>query len=102
MMNRRDFSKLLIATGASALAPAACNSEGGAPAVSAQQATDQTCDLLLKGGTIVDPSQKLHAVMDVAVKGRKILAISKDFPPDKASLVFSVKNKIVTPGWVDL
>lgn len=101
MMNRRDFSKLLLATGASALAPG-CNSEGVTPAVSAQQATDQTCDLLIKGGTVVDPAQKLHAVMDIAVKGRKILAVSKDFPADRASLVFSAKNKIVTPGWVDL
>src|SRR5580704_792769 len=39
-------------------------------------------DLLIKGGTVIDPDQRLHAVLDVAVKNGKISQIARDIPPD--------------------
>jgi dihydroorotase len=60
------------------------------------------CDLLIMGGTVIDPSQNLHAKLDVAVREGKILEVSRDFPEDRAVNVLSAKDKIVTPGLVDL
>jgi dihydroorotase len=59
-------------------------------------------DLLIKGGTVIDPGQHLHAPLDVAVKNGKIAQVSRDIPPDAASRVVSAKNKLVTPGLIDL
>jgi dihydroorotase len=66
------------------------------------QDSHQECDLLIKGGTVIDPSQQLHAVLDVAVKDGKILGIFRDYPESRARRVVSAKDKIVTPGLIDL
>ena len=60
------------------------------------------CDLLIKGGMVIDPSQNLDAKLDVAVKEGEILKVTRDFPEDQAVNVLSAKDKIVTPGLVDL
>ena len=59
-------------------------------------------DLLIKGGTVVDPSQGLHAVRDVAVAGGRIEKIDRDLPVDGAARVIDASGKIVTPGLIDL
>src|ERR1700680_677089 len=38
-------------------------------------------DLLIKGGTVIDPDQHLHAVLDVAVKDGKISKVGPNIPP---------------------
>jgi dihydroorotase len=58
-------------------------------------------DLLLRGGTVVDPSQSLHAVRDVAVSGTKIAAIAESIP-GPAARTLDVRGKLVTPGLVDI
>jgi dihydroorotase len=74
----------------------------GNAAASPQQPANQTFDLLIEGGTIVDPSQKLHAPLDVAIKDGKIAEVSKDIPKDRALKIVSAKDKIVTPGFIDV
>jgi dihydroorotase len=69
---------------------------------STSQDTGRECDLVIKGGTVIDPSQHLHAVLDVAVKDGKILEVSRDFPEGRAAVVVSAKDRIVTPGFVDI
>lgn len=59
-------------------------------------------DLLIKGGTVIDPAQKLHAPLDVAVKDGRIAAVAENIPPDGSSRVISAKGWIVTPGFIDL
>ena len=59
-------------------------------------------DLLLKGGTTVDPSQKLHGVHDVAVTDGKIAEISASIEREEATKVINLAGKIVTPGIIDL
>jgi len=59
-------------------------------------------DLLLKGGTVVDPSQGYHQVADVAVLERKIVRIQENICEESAERVVSVDGKIITPGLVDL
>jgi dihydroorotase len=108
MFTRRDFSKLLLATGTAGLVTDSVRSAASNSGYSPQntnyedQHTARNCDLLIKGGTVVDPGQHFHATMDVAVRAGKILEVSKDIPESRAVKVISAKNKIVTPGFIDL
>jgi dihydroorotase len=60
------------------------------------------CDLLLKGGTVVDPANALHGTMDVAVGEGRIVAIASQLPHAAAGRVVDVRGSIVTAGLVDL
>ncbi|MCY4605105.1 MAG: amidohydrolase/deacetylase family metallohydrolase [Gemmatimonadetes bacterium] len=59
-------------------------------------------DLLLKGGTLVDPAQKLHAVQDVAFTDGKVAAVGADLPADQARQTLDVAGNVVAPGLIDL
>ena len=54
-------------------------------------------DLLLKGGTLVDPAQKLHAVQDVAFADGKVTAVGADLSADQARL-YGCQKEIFTLG----
>ena len=58
--------------------------------------------LLVKGGRVVDPSQDLDSVRDVAVSETKIVAVEPDIPAGQAAQVVDASGKIVTPGLIDL
>ena len=58
--------------------------------------------LLVKGGRVVDPSQDLDSVRDVAVSETKIVAVEPDIPAGQAAEVVDASGKIVTPGLIDL
>ena len=76
MLTRRQLSKLLIAS--PLLASSNIGPASASPVSSAQdmgQALSQSRDLLIKGGTVIDPSQNLHAPLDVAVKDGKLLRV---------------------------
>lgn len=57
-------------------------------------------DLLLRGGRVIDPSQALDAVQDVAFTDGKVAAIGADLGQDAKS-VRDVSGLIVTPGLID-
>ena len=59
-------------------------------------------DLLLKGGTIVDPSQDIHQKLDLAVTGDRISSLSPSIGATEATHVIDVEGKIVTPGLIDI
>jgi dihydroorotase len=59
-------------------------------------------DLILKGGHVVDPSQNLDGVMDVAFAGGKVAAVAANLKPEEAEITRSVAGKFVTPGLIDL
>src|SRR5918911_2473891 len=59
-------------------------------------------DLLLKGGTVVDPAGGLHGIHDIAVQDGKIARIAPTIPREEATRVHEVAGKIVTPGLIDL
>jgi len=103
MLTRRQFSKLLAGT--PLLASGRLAEAAAAPAAPAQdmsQAMSQSRDLLIKGGTVIDPSQNLHAVLDVAVKDGKIQQVAADIPADGSRNVINAKGKVVTPGLIDV
>ncbi len=57
-------------------------------------------DLLLKGGRVIDPSQNLDAIHDVAFTDGKVAAIGPDLGQEAKS-VRDVSGLIVTPGLID-
>ena len=59
-------------------------------------------DLILRGGRVIDPSQKLDAVMDVAFAGGKVAAVGCGLSADPAAEVRDASGLIVTPGIIDL
>jgi dihydroorotase len=59
-------------------------------------------DLLIKGGRVIDPSQSLSAMRDVAIAGNKIAAIAAAIPESDARIILDARGKIVTPGLVDI
>ena len=58
--------------------------------------------LLLKGGTLVDPAQHIHAKKDVAFANGVVVAVGGDLPKQDAHEVLDVTGRIVTPGMIDL
>lgn len=101
MLTRREFAKYFAAGGAAALAPRVLWPASKAP-VPYEPGSGPDLDLLIKGGTVIDPAQKLHGPMDVAVSGSKIVELAKDIPAARARHVISATDRIVTPGFVDL
>ncbi len=59
-------------------------------------------DLVLRGGRVVDPSQKLDAITDVAFADGKVAAVGNALKVDPGTDVRDVSGYIVTPGLIDL
>lgn len=64
--------------------------------------SSQNIDILIKGGHVIDPKNKIDAVMDVAVADGKILRVAQSIPADKAKKIIDAKGLYVTPGLIDL
>ena len=59
-------------------------------------------DLILKGGTVIDPSAGLHGVLDIAVQDGLIAQIAPAIPAAEARRSIDVTGRTVTPGLIDL
>src|SRR4051812_27078593 len=59
-------------------------------------------DLLLKGGHVIDPKNKISGRRDVAIAQKKIALVAEDIPAAKAYKVVDVSRFYVTPGLVDI
>ena len=59
-------------------------------------------DLLLKGGTVIDPAQGKNEKLDVAVTGKVISRVAPDIPAEEATKVIDVQGKVVAPGLIDV
>lgn len=58
-------------------------------------------DLLIRNGRVVDPSQAIDRVMNVAIRDGKIAAL--DAPPDTiAKQTLDASDKLVCPGFIDI
>jgi dihydroorotase len=62
----------------------------------------QTYDLLLKGGRVLDPKNRINAVMDVAIANGKIAKVAASIPATEAKKVANVAGLTVTPGLIDI
>jgi len=61
-----------------------------------------TYDLILRGGHVVDPSQNIDGVADVAFAKGKVAAVGKDLKSSGGIEIRNVKGFYVTPGLIDL
>src|SRR5258708_4459868 len=71
------------------------------PSLSYQEIT-MAFDLILRGGRVIDPSQKLDAVMDVAFAAGKVVMVGNELKVDAGTELRDVSGYIVTPGLIDL
>ena len=61
-----------------------------------------TYDLVIKNGTVIDPSQKICEQKDIAVAGGKIAAVENYISDGNSHDVIEAEGLLVTPGLVDL
>ena len=64
-----------------------------------------TYDLVLRGGTLLDPGQGVYDRRDVPFKDGKVAAVAERIDPqtmETSAEVIDVTGKLVTPGLVDL
>jgi dihydroorotase len=61
-----------------------------------------THDLLLKGGHVIDPRNKVDAPRDVAITDGRVSAVAAGIPASHARKVVSVAGLYVVPGLIDL
>jgi dihydroorotase len=59
-------------------------------------------DLLLKGGRVVDPKNRINAAMDVAISDGRIAAVAANIAASQAKKVVNVQGLTVTPGLIDI
>jgi dihydroorotase len=62
----------------------------------------QQIDILLKGGHVIDPKNKIDTQMDVAIVNGKIWQVSKVIAVNNAKQVIDVTGFFVTPGIIDM
>jgi dihydroorotase len=87
MMNRRQF--VSAATAAGVCLPRAL------------AATNVKCDLLIKGGRVVDPSRKLDVMRDLAIADGRIVSIAANMSATAAETI-DASGKLVVPGLIDI
>jgi dihydroorotase len=59
-------------------------------------------NLILRGGRVIDPSQKLDAVADIAFSAGKVARIGPELKGNAYSDIRDVSGAIVAPGLIDL
>lgn len=106
-LSRREFLAAQAAAVAAATLPAAAPADASpadAPLPLAFDPKDPNLrfDLLVRGGTVIDPAQKLHARRDVAIKNGQIALVAESIPRERAAQAFDAAGLLVTPGLVDL
>jgi dihydroorotase len=101
MQTRRQFTKSLLGVAASVVAADGLRSHEILFS-SEDHAANENYDLLIKGGTVVDPGTNLRAALDVGIKDGKVVRLSPNIATGTARKVLSASGKLVTPGLIDL
>jgi dihydroorotase len=59
-------------------------------------------DLLIKGARVIDPSQRIDRVLDLAIAESRVSALAANIAPSDATEVIDGRGKLVAPGLVDI
>jgi dihydroorotase len=62
---------------------------------------NEAFDLLITGGTVLNPATGLRGELDVGVAAGRIAVIQSNLPRDNAKQVFDARGCYVTPGLID-
>ncbi len=65
-------------------------------------AAESSYDLVIRGGRVVDPSQRIDRIADVAIQDGKIAAIAPNLPANAAPESIDAKGLLVVPGLIDI
>ncbi|MBU4418632.1 MAG: amidohydrolase family protein, partial [Candidatus Omnitrophica bacterium] len=57
--------------------------------------------ILIKNGRVIDPANKIDAILDVFIENNKISKVAKNIN-SSADTVIDASNKIVAPGIIDM
>ncbi len=57
--------------------------------------------ILIRGGRVIDPENKIDAKLDILVEGNKISKVAKNIQAQEATII-DADNKIVAPGIIDM
>lgn len=60
------------------------------------------CDLLLRGGEVIDPASGRRGIFDVAFSGDRVAAIEPSIDPSLAARTENVGGLLVVPGLIDM
>ena len=90
--SRRSFVK----------AVSACAASGLIAPVKAAMGPNDKFDLLIKGGEVLDPSQKLRGRRDIGIRYGIVEAVEAEIPAERALRVLEASGKLLTPGLIDL
>lgn len=70
------------------------------PEVHAQPA--DSFDLLIVGGSVIDGTGSAARVLDVGVRGDRIVALAASLPRTRAKRIIEARGRVVSPGFIDL
>jgi dihydroorotase len=59
-------------------------------------------DVVIKGGRVIDPSQRLDRVLDVAISDGRLAALQPNIAASDGREVIDARGKIVTAGLIDI
>lgn len=59
-------------------------------------------DLIIKGGTLIDPYLGVEEVYDVALEGGRVAALEKEIAENEGLEIFDATGCLVAPGLIDL
>lgn len=59
-------------------------------------------DLLITGARVIDPSQNLDKIVDIAIRNGRVVDLKPDLPRDLAAQQIDARGRVLTPGLVDL
>jgi dihydroorotase len=111
-VSRRDFIKLstsaavaggALGAGAGEATPMLV-AQAGQPSPMGFDPADPSLkyELVIAGGEVLDPSQKLRAKRDIGIKNGQIAAVAASIPADRAVQRIDATGKLVTAGLIDL
>ncbi|MFP6769931.1 MAG: amidohydrolase/deacetylase family metallohydrolase [Planctomycetaceae bacterium] len=60
------------------------------------------CDILVRGGEVIDPSQGLRGIRDVAITDGRVVAVEERIDEAVATHTVDARGLLVVPGLIDL
>ena len=63
---------------------------------------DKKMSILIRGGRVIDPANKIDRKLDILIEGAKITSIGKKLKAKSSTAIIDAQGKIVIPGLIDL
>ncbi|HEY0932032.1 MAG TPA: D-aminoacylase [Gemmatimonas sp.] len=76
--------------------------EPAVPAVSPLQPPADSFDVLIVGGSVIDGTGSAPRMLDVGLRGDRIVALAANLPRNRARTVIEARGRVVSPGFIDL